>query len=47
MEGRKVLFNARDSFKKLVAEGILRQQADAYVCLLIRLIGQKIDPNPT
>ena len=47
MEGRKVLVNARDSFNKLVAAGTLRQQADAYVCLLIRLIGQKIDPNRT
>ena len=42
MEGRKVPFTAHDSFKNLVAAGILRQQADAHVCLIIRLIGQKV-----
>ena len=42
MERRKVRFDTHASFKKLVAAGIPRQQADAYVCLLIRLIGQKI-----
>ena len=41
MERRKVRFDTHASFKKLVAAGIPRQQADAYECLLIRLIGQK------
>ena len=39
---RKVLFDTHGSLKKLVAGGMPRQQADAYACLLIRLIGQKI-----
>ena len=39
---RKVRFDTHASFKKLVAAGIPRQEADAYVCLLIRLIGQKV-----
>ena len=42
MGRRKILFDTHGSFKKLVAGGMSRQQADANVCLLIRLIGQKI-----
>ena len=36
MEGRRVRLDTHASFKKLVAAGIPRQQADAYVCLLLR-----------
>ena len=42
MERRTGRFDTRAFFKKLVAAGIPGQQADAYVCLLVRLIGQKI-----
>ena len=42
MERRRVRLDTHASFKKLVAAGISSQQADAYVCLLIRLIRQKI-----
>ncbi len=42
MERRRIRFDTHGSFKKLVAAGIPRQQADAYVCLLVQLIRQKI-----
>ena len=42
MDRRRIRFDTHASFKKLVAAGIPRQQADAYVCLLIRLIRQRI-----
>ena len=42
MERPRVRFDTHAFFKKLVAAGIPRRQADAYVCLLIRLIRQKI-----
>ena len=42
MERSRIRFDTHASFKKLVAAGMPRQQADAYVCLLIRLIRQKI-----
>ena len=54
MERRRVRFDTHDFFKKLVAAGIPRQQADTYVCLLVRLIRQRIasdkhldDPSQT
>ena len=42
MEQPRIRFDTHAFFKKLVAAGITRQQADAYVCLLVRLIRQKI-----
>ena len=42
MERRRVRLDTRAFFKKLVAAAIPRQQADTYVCLLIRLIRQKV-----
>lgn len=42
MERPRIRLDTRAFFKKLVAAGITRQQADAYVCLLIQLIRQKI-----
>ena len=42
MERRRVRFDTHAFFKKLVAADMPRQQTDAYVCLLIRLIGHKI-----
>ena len=42
MERPRVRFDTRAFFKKLVAAGIPRQQADAYVCLFVRLIRQKV-----
>jgi len=42
MERPRVRFDTHAFFKKLVAAGIPRQQADAYVCLLIRLIREKV-----
>jgi len=42
MERSRIRLDTRAFFKKLVAAGIPRQQADAYVCLLIRLIRQKV-----
>lgn len=54
MGRRRVRLDTRAFFKKLVAAGIPRRQADAYVCLLIRLIRQKVandkhldDPSQT
>ena len=41
MERSRVRFDTHAFFKKLVAAGIPRQQADAYVCLFVRLIRQK------
>ena len=41
MERRRVRFDTHAFYKKLVAAGIPSQQADAYVCLLVRLIRQK------
>ncbi len=42
MERPRVRFDTHAFFKKLVAADMPRQQADAYVCLLIRLIRQKV-----
>lgn len=42
MERCRIRFDTHAFFKKLVATGIPRQQADAYVCLLVRLIREKI-----
>ena len=42
MERPRVRLDTRAFFKKLVAAGIPRQQADAYVCLFVRLIRQKV-----
>ena len=42
MERPRVRLDTRAFFKKLVAADMPRQQADAYVCLLIRLIRQKV-----
>ena len=41
MERCRSRFDTRTFFKKLVAAGIPRQQADAYVCMLVRLIREK------
>ena len=42
MERPRIRFDTHAFFKKLVAAGLPRRQADAYVCLLIRLIRQKV-----
>ena len=54
MERRRIRFDTHAAFKKFVAAGIPRRQADAYVCLLVRLIRQKVAsdihldvPSPT
>ena len=41
MERPRSWFDTHAIFKKLVAADMPRQQADAYVCLLVRLIREK------
>ena len=54
MERRRIRFDTHAVFKKFVAAGIPRRQGDAYVCLFVRLIGEKVasdihldEPSPT